>query len=79
MLIGGFSVIMGATFIIVILLFFLKKWNRTAYGLVFVHFVFLSVAVHNALKAVSFDIGHPMASEEISLRLGIAGVLWAIA
>ncbi|WP_066175227.1 hypothetical protein [Bacillus marinisedimentorum] len=81
MLNAGFLVVMGAAFIVVILLFFSKsqKRNRTAYGLVFVHFVFLSFAIHNALKAISFDTGHPMASEEISLRLGIAGVLWAVA
>lgn len=80
MLIGGFSIIMGITFIVVLLLLFSKKRKsfRMAYGLVMGHLVFFSWAVSQALNAISFDVIHPMASEEISLRLGITGVLWAI-
>lgn len=80
MLIGGFSIIMGIAFIVVILLMFSKKRKpfRVAYGLVIVFFVFFSWAISQALNAISFDVNHPMASEEISLRLGIAGVLWAV-
>ncbi|WP_240620219.1 hypothetical protein [Peribacillus acanthi] len=80
MLIGGFSIIMGITFIVVILLLFSKKRKsyRAAYGLVIGYLVFFSWAVIRALDAISFDVSHSMASEEISLRLGITGVLWAI-
>ena len=80
MLIGGFSIIMGIAFIVVILLMFSKKRKpfRVAYGLVIGFFVFFSWAFSQALNAISFDVNHPMASEEISLRLGIAGVLWAV-
>jgi hypothetical protein len=79
MLIGGFSIIMGITFIVVLLLLFSKKRKsfRMAYGLVMGHLIFLSWAVSQALNAINFDVNHPMASEEISLRLGTAGVLWA--
>jgi hypothetical protein len=80
MLIGGFSIIMGIAFIVVLLLMFSKKRKpfRVAYGLVIGFFVFFSWAISQALNAISFDVNYPMASEEISLRLGIAGVLWAV-
>jgi len=80
MLIGGFSIIMGIAFIVVLLLMFSKKRKpfRVAYGLVIGFFVFFSWAISQALNAISFDVNHPMASEEISLRLGIAGILWAV-
>ena len=80
MLIGGFSIIMSIAFIVVILLMFSKKRKpfRVAYGLVIGFFVFFSWAISQALNAITFDVNHPMASEEISLRLGIAGVLWAV-
>jgi hypothetical protein len=80
MLIGGFSTIMGISFIVVLLLLFSKKGKsyRMAYGLVIGYLVFFSWAVSQALKAISLDVNHPMATEEISLKLGIAGVLWAI-
>ncbi len=80
LLIGGFSIIMGITFIVVLLLLFSKKRKAfgMAYGFVMGHLVFFSWAVSQALNAISFDVNHPMASEQISLRLGITGVLWAI-
>lgn len=80
MLIGGFSIIMGIAFIFVLILFYLNKRKSfsLAYGSIIVHLVIFSWAVSQALNAISFDVNHPMASEEISLRLGISGVLWAI-
>lgn len=80
MLIGGFLIIMVIALIVVILLMFSKKRKpfRVAYGLVIGFFVFFSWAISQALNAISFNVNHPMASEEISLRLGIAGVLWAV-
>jgi hypothetical protein len=79
-LIGGFSIIIGVTFMIVLLLLFSKKRKpfRMAYTLVIGFLLFFSFAVSQAIRAISFDVNHPMASEEISLRLGISGVLWAI-
>ncbi|KYD14520.1 hypothetical protein [Parageobacillus thermoglucosidasius] len=76
MLIGGFSIIM---FVAIITIIFLWRKNRTksaAFLWIFVHFASLSIAVYLSLKAISFDINHPMASEEISLLLGEAGALW---
>jgi hypothetical protein len=79
-LIGGFSIIIGVTFMIVLLLLFSKKRKpfRMAYTLVIGFLLIFSLAVSQAIRAISFDVNHPMASEEISLRLGISGVLWAI-
>lgn len=80
MLVGGFSIIMGIAFIVVLLLMFSKKRKpfRMAYGLVVGFFIFFSWAINQALNAISFNVNHPMASEEISLHLGIAGVLWGV-
>lgn len=80
LLTGGFSVIMGVAFVIVFLLLFSKKGkaNRLAYGFVIGFLAFFGWAVSHALDAISFNVGHPMASEEISLRLGTAGVLWGV-
>lgn len=80
MLIGSFSIIIGVTFMIVLVLLFSKKRKpfRMAYTLVIGFLLFFSWAVSQAISAISFDVNHPMASEEISLRLGISGVLWAI-
>jgi hypothetical protein len=80
LLIGGFSTVMGITFMIVLRMFFSKKRKsfRTAYGLIMCHLILFSLAVYQALRAISFDPYYPMASEEISLRLAITGGLWAI-
>lgn len=80
MLIGGFSIVMVIAFIVVLLLMFSKKRKpfRVSYGLVIGFFVFFSWAMSQVLNAIRFDVNHPMASEEISLRLGIAGALWAV-
>lgn len=80
MLIGGYSIVVGITFIIVLILMCSKKRKlyRMAYWYVIGYLLFFSWAVNQALNTISFDVNHPMASEEISLRLGIAGVLWAV-
>jgi hypothetical protein len=77
-LINGFSFIMSIMFVVVLLLMIRRKTYRVAYGLTLCFLLFFSWAVMQALKAIRFDVNHPMASEEISLHLGIAGVLWAI-
>lgn len=80
LLTGGFTVIMAITFIVVLSLLFLKKNRpfRVAYGFIVGFLVFFSLAIYQALQTLRFDINHPMASEEISLRLGVAGLLWAV-
>lgn len=80
LLIAGFSIVMGISFIVVLLLMFSKERTpfKVAYAWVFGFFVFFSLAIYQALQTLRFNTNHPMASEEISLRLGITGVLWAI-
>jgi uncharacterized membrane protein YczE len=80
MLIGGFSIIMGIAFIVVLVLMFSKQRQhfRMAYGFVIGYFIFFTWAISHGFNAINFDVNHLMASEEISLSLGIAGVLWAI-
>ncbi|MDQ1002615.1 hypothetical protein QFZ28_003015 [Neobacillus niacini] len=80
LLFGGFSIVMGITFMIVLRMLFSKKRKsfRVAYGLIMCHLILFSLAVYQALRAISFNGNHPMASEEVSLRLGMTGVLWAI-
>ena len=80
MLIGGFSIIMGIAFIVVLILMFSKKRQsfRVAYAYVIGYFSLFTWATSHILNAISFVLNHPMASEEISLSLGITGVLWAI-
>jgi hypothetical protein len=80
LLIGGLSSIIGFTFIVVILVLFSKKRKpfRLAYTFIIGFLLFFSLAASQGIKAFTFDVSHPMASEEISFRLGISGVLWAI-
>jgi hypothetical protein len=80
LLIGGISSILGISFILILFLLLSEKRSsfKIAYGFVLIHFVFIGLAAFPALAAMKYDVYHSMASEETSLRLGIAGVLWAI-
>jgi uncharacterized membrane protein len=71
LLIGGLSITIGVTFIVVLLLLFSKKRKpfRLAYTFIIGFLLFFSLAASQAIKAITFDVSHPMASEEISLRL----------
>ncbi|SDZ83777.1 hypothetical protein SAMN05421743_101372 [Thalassobacillus cyri] len=78
MLIAGYSIVMGGALLITLFLWVKKKDNFLAYGSTLLHMVFFSLAFYFVIKAMAFDYHHPMASEEISLQLGIAGVIWAV-
>lgn len=71
MLIGGFSMIMCTAFIVVLVLMFSKKRQsfRVAYAFVIGFFAIFTWATSHIFNAISFDVNHPMASEEISLSL----------
>ncbi|MGM0877316.1 MAG: hypothetical protein ACQEWV_21850 [Bacillota bacterium] len=75
LLIGGFSIVMGIAILITLLLWLKNKNNSAPYVL---HLLFFSVAIYFSLMAISFDYNHTMASEEISLQIGISGVVWAL-
>ncbi|MBO1511065.1 hypothetical protein [Metabacillus bambusae] len=78
LLIGGFSIVMGITILIASFLWLKNKNNSSAYVWTLLHMLFVSVAIYFFIKAISVDFNHPMASEEISLQIGISGVVWAL-
>ncbi|WLD92551.1 hypothetical protein [Alkalihalobacillus sp. AL-G] len=75
MLVGGFSIVIGITILLTI--FFFLKSKRKGYLFVLMHFLLFSTAGYFLLHAMRIDPNHQMASEESSLQLGIAGVIWA--
>ena len=74
LLIGGFSGIMVISIFIILLI-----WVH-AFGYIWIlmHLLLVSGAVYFALNAFAFDYQHPMASEEISLRIGVSGAIWGL-
>lgn len=76
LLVTGFSIVMGLAVLVTILLWMRNRQKSSAFIWVFIHFGLFSIAVYFALKAISFDYQHPMASEEVSLRLGSTGFFW---
>ncbi|OCA84137.1 hypothetical protein A8F94_15555 [Bacillus sp. FJAT-27225] len=75
LLIGGFTIVMGIAMIAV--LYLLIKEKSKGHFWIVMHLLLVSVSVYFALKGLAFDYNHPMASEEISLLIGISGVVWA--
>lgn len=80
MLVWGFSIFIGISLITVITLRIKNKNNKSAYHLFIAHFIIFSLAGYALLNAmrVNSNTHHSMASEVASMRLGSAGVLWAI-
>ncbi|OEH94471.1 hypothetical protein [Bacillus solimangrovi] len=78
MLIVGFSIVMGLVILATILIWSNKRTNSFAYGWTLLHLLLFSIAIYYLIKAISFDYNRPMASEEISLLVGLAGVMWAM-
>jgi Kef-type K+ transport system membrane component KefB len=76
LLIGWFSVVIGIA-ILALLFLWSKKNNSPAYLWTLLHLLLVSVAVYFFIKAISFDYEHVMASEENSLQIAIAGIIWA--
>jgi uncharacterized membrane protein len=76
MLSGGFSIVMGIAVIFTIFLWVKNKKQSIAYSWIFMHFVLFSIAIYLSFQTITFDNDHPMAAEEISLRLGLTGVFW---
>ncbi|MFD2042735.1 hypothetical protein ACFSTA_00265 [Ornithinibacillus salinisoli] len=78
LLIGGVSIVMGIAILITVFLWVKNKNNSSGYIWTLLHLLLVSVAVYFTLKGIAFDYNHPMASEEISLQIGISGVIWAL-
>ena len=78
LLIGGFSFVMGVAILVTLFLWVNNKNNNSGFIWILLHLLLVSVAIYFALKAISFDYSHPMASEEISLQIGVSAVVWAL-
>lgn len=80
LLAGIFYLIVFGLFVFVLALLFSKKYRKLKipYTLLIWHLTFLALAGNLLLDAFSFDSHHPMASEEITLRLAFAGGLWVL-
>jgi len=76
LIIGSFSLVMVIAFNLILFLWLHKKNNNSAYIWILLHLLFFSIAVYFLIKAISFDYENVMASEENSLHLGIAGIIW---
>jgi len=76
----GFITIILIFTISTIALWIRNKENSTAYSMVSLHLLLLSTAFYFFMNAITLDLDykHPMASEENSLQIGIAGVFWAL-
>lgn len=78
LLIGGFTLVVGVMILTTVFLWMKNKSNHLAFVSFLSHFILLSAAASIFIQAISFNAGNPMASEEISLRLGISGLIWAM-
>jgi Kef-type K+ transport system membrane component KefB len=77
LLIGWFPVVIGIAILALLFLWSKNKNNSPAYLWTLLHLLLVSVAVYFFIKAISFDYEHVMASEENSLQIAIAGIIWA--
>ncbi|WP_053362375.1 hypothetical protein [Bacillus sp. FJAT-27251] len=78
LLIGGFSIVMGILMLVNVVLWIKNKNFGSGYIWTLLHLLLVSVAAYFASKAIAIDYNHPMASEEISLRIGVSGAVWAL-
>ena len=76
----GFITIILILTISTIALWIRNKENSTAYSVVLLHLLLLSIAFYFFMNAITLDLDYnqPMASEENSLQIGIAGVFWVL-
>ncbi|RAZ81607.1 hypothetical protein DP120_03150 [Planococcus halotolerans] len=70
--------VVGLMILVTLFLWIRSKNNNLAYASVLAHFLLLSVALYFLFRAITFNVDHPMASEEISLRVGVSGSIWAV-
>lgn len=88
LIVMGSTVIFGISILITVLCWFRNKDKTVAvhgaYGSLIAHFLMLGITINSAIRTLSFNVMsedgsslHPMASEEISLRIGATGIVWA--
>lgn len=78
LVIWGFSIIMGITLLITFYCWVKNKPNHSGYVWTILHLLLFSGAALFFMKAMSSDPYHPMASEEISLKIGLSAMIWAL-
>jgi succinate dehydrogenase hydrophobic anchor subunit len=78
LLIGGYGIVLLLACLFTIWLWIKSERAKIAYFYIFIHLVLFFLSLYNGLKAVTFDYTHPMASEEISFRFSVMGVLWGV-
>ncbi|MFS0673560.1 hypothetical protein [Ornithinibacillus sp. 179-J 7C1 HS] len=78
LLIGGFTIVMGITLVVTVMLWIKNKNNSSGYIWTLLHLLTFSIAIYLALKVIGFDYNHPMAPENISFQIGISGLVWAL-
>ncbi len=77
MISGGLTIIMGITFFFTILFWLRQKKHHAGFALTILSLMLLSLAGRFMVEIFQYDVTHPMASEEISLQLGVSGITWA--
>ncbi|MBM7663106.1 hypothetical protein JOC85_003932 [Bacillus mesophilus] len=83
----GSTIFIGLAIVITIFFWFKNRSKplivHGAYLHLIGHFLLLSITIYSAIRTISFDVMledgtiHPMASEEVSLKLGVTGLIWA--
>lgn len=75
----GFATVMGLELISLIVLWLYHRFNKEAFGWFIGHIVFFTFAGYKLIEAINtFEHNNPMGSENASLSIGTAGVLWTI-
>lgn len=75
----GFLIVMLLELISIIGLWLIHKFSKEAFGWFVVHIIFFAFAGYKLLEAINFtEHKNSMGSENASLSIGVAGVLWAI-
>jgi hypothetical protein len=78
MLNWGFAIVMGIQLIWVISLKLEHKFNNEVFGWLLAYLVFFALAGYKLLEAINtFEMKHPMGSENASASIGMSGILWA--
>ncbi|HBZ80244.1 MULTISPECIES: hypothetical protein [Brevibacillus] len=77
MLNWGFAIVMGIQLIWLVSLKIQHKFNKEVFGWLLAYIVFFALAGYKLLEAINtFEMKHPMGSENASASIGMSGILW---
>ncbi|MGG1659338.1 hypothetical protein [Brevibacillus sp. NRS-1366] len=78
MLNWGFAVVMVIQLIWVVSLKIQYKFNNEVFGWLLAYLVSFALAGYKLLEAINtFEMKHPMGSENASASIGMSGILWS--